>query len=319
MFINIGPHIFHTNNKDVWDFVNSLVPFNNFILNIIANFNGKLYNLPFNMNTFYQMWGLTKPYEVINKINEQKLLLNNREPLNLEEQALSIVGTDIYNTLIKEYTEKQWNCDCKKLPSFIIKRLPLRFTFNNNYFNDLYQGIPIGGYNKLIDKLLENVDCITNVDFFDSEYYNWKNYANKLVYTGQLDKFFNYKYGKLNWRSLKFETEILDIPNYQGSAIVNYTSKNVDFTRIVEHKHFELFNDYVYDLKKTVITKEYPVNYKIDLEPFYPINDFINNSIAEKYMDLVKKEENIIFGGRLAEYKYYDMSPIIEKIMNMEI
>ena len=312
-----GAHIFHTSNKEVWDFVNSIVPFNRYTNSPVANYKGKLYNLPFNMNTFYQMWGVTTPEEAKAKIEEQKAeavaMLNGREPQNLEEQALTLVGKDIFEKLIKEYTEKQWGRKCTELPAFIIKRLPVRLTFDNNYFNDKYQGIPIGGYNKLIEGLLAGVECKTGIDFFHSEYKDWNKSADTLVYTGAIDEFFGYKYGKLDWRTVAFKTRIEDTPNYQGNAVINYTSHEVPYTRVIEHKHFEMFGQEVYDCPKTVISEEYSTEYKEGMEPYYPVNDNHNNNLAEIYRSLAAKEEKIIFGGRLAEYKYYDMSPVIEK------
>lgn len=316
-----GAHIFHTSNKKVWDFVNSIVPFNRYTNSPVANFHGKLYNLPFNMNTFYQMWGVTTPEEAKAKIDEQKrdavAALNGHEPQDLEEQALCLVGKDIFYTLIKEYTEKQWGRKCTELPAFIIKRLPVRLVFDNNYFNDSYQGIPIGGYNRLINGLLEGVETKTNVDFFNSEYHDWERYANKLVYTGRLDEFFSYKFGKLNWRTVSFKTRIENTPNYQGNAVVNYTSHDVPYTRVIEHKHFEMFGQQVYDNPKTVVSEEYSTEYKDGMEPYYPVNDAVNNALADKYRAEAAQLQNVIFGGRLAEYKYYDMAPIIEKSMNL--
>lgn len=314
-----GAHIFHTNNKKVWNFVNSIVEFNRYTNSPIANYKGKLYNLPFNMNTFYQMWGVNTPEEARQKIEEQKseavAALNDREPQNLEEQALTLVGKDIFYTLIKEYTEKQWGRKCTELPAFIIKRLPVRMVFDNNYFNDRYQGIPIGGYNKLIDGLLEGIECKTGVDFFNSEYKDWRKYADKLVYTGAIDEFYDFRYGKLDWRTVSFKTRIENTPNYQGNAVVNYTSHDVPYTRVIEHKHFEMFGQEVYDCPKTVISEEYSTEYKPGMEPYYPVNDERNNTIAELYRALSENETDIIFGGRLAEYKYYDMAPIIEKVL----
>ena len=316
-----GAHIFHTNNKEVWDFVNSIVPFNRYTNSPVANYHGKLYNMPFNMNTFNQMWGVTTPEEAQAKINEQKAeavkALNGREPQNLEEQALTLVGKDIFEQLIKEYTEKQWGRKCTELPAFIIKRLPVRLVFDNNYFNDQYQGIPIGGYNKLIEGLLERVECKTNVDFFNSEYKAWQKFADKLVYCGQLDEYFGFQLGKLNWRTVSFKTRIEDIPNYQGNAVINYTSHDEPYTRVIEHKHFEMFGQEVYDCPKTVISEEYSTEYKDEMEPYYPVNDEQNNQLAEKYSALAAQEKNVIFGGRLAEYKYYDMAPIIEKVLSI--
>lgn len=319
-----GAHIFHTNSKEVWDFVNSIVEFNRYTNCPVANYKGTLFNLPFNMNTFNRMWPEVKtPSDAQAKIDEQKAealaLLNGREPQNLEEQALSLVGKDIFNKLIKEYTEKQWGRDCKDLPAFIIKRLPVRLVFDNNYFNDRYQGIPIGGYNKLIEGLLEGVECKTNIDFFKSEYRNWRNYANKLVYTGPIDEYFDFKLGKLNWRSVSFNTRIEDIPNFQGNAVVNYTSHDVPYTRVIEHKHFEMFGQKVYECNKTVVSEEYSTEYKEGMEPYYPVNDERNSALSEEYRTLASFETDVIFGGRLAEYKYYDMAPIIEKVLNMDI
>lgn len=316
-----GAHIFHTNNKKVWNFVNSIVPFNRYTNCPVANYKGKLFNLPFNMNTFYQMWGVTTPEEAQRKIDEQRAeaiaVLGGREPLNLEEQALTLVGKDIFEKLIKEYTEKQWGRKCKDLPAFIIKRLPVRMVFDNNYFNDKYQGIPIGGYNKLIDGLLKDIECKTEVDFFHSEYRDWKKFADKLVYTGAIDEYFDYSLGKLDWRTVTFKTRVEETANYQGNAVVNYTSHNEPYTRVIEHKHFEMFGQEVYDNPKTVISEEYSTEYTDGMEPYYPVNDERNNAIAEKYRELAKREENVIFGGRLGLYKYFDMAPIIEMVMDI--
>lgn len=316
-----GAHIFHTSNKKVWDFVNSIVEFNRYTNCPVANYKGKLYNLPFNMNTFCQMWEVTTPEEAKAKIEEQKAeavaALNGGEPRNLEEQALCLVGKDIFRKLIKEYTEKQWGRDCKDLPAFIIKRLPVRMVFDNNYFNDKYQGIPVGGYNKLIDGLLEGVECKTNVDFFHSEYNEWRKYADKLVYTGAIDEYFDYSLGRLDWRTVSFKTRIEDLPNFQGNAVVNYTSHDVPYTRVIEHKHFEKFGQEVYDCPKTVISEEYSTEYKEGMEPYYPVNDERNNSLATQYRQLAEKEADVIFGGRLAQYKYYDMAPVIESVMEL--
>lgn len=316
-----GAHIFHTNNKEVWDFVNSIVEFNRYTNSPVANYKGKLYNLPFNMNTFHQMWGVKTPEEAKAKIEEQKAeamaALNGREPQNLEEQALTLVGKDIFYTLIKEYTEKQWGRKCTELPAFIIKRLPLRFVFDNNYFNDRYQGIPIGGYNKLIDGLLEGVDCKTDVDFFSSGFKDWCKYADKLVYTGAIDEFYDFRFGKLDWRTVSFKTRVEDTPNYQGNAVVNYTSHDETYTRVIEHKHFEMFGQEVYDCPRTVVSEEYSTEYKPGMEPYYPVNDERNNALAEQYRELAFKEADVIFGGRLAEYKYYDMAPIIERVIDI--
>lgn len=319
-----GAHIFHTSNKEVWDFVNSIVEFNRYTNCPVANYKGELYNLPFNMNTFNRMWpDVHTPAEAQARIDEQKAeavaALNGREPQNLEEQALCLVGKDIFYKLIKEYTEKQWGRDCKELPAFIIKRLPVRMIFDNNYFNDKYQGIPVGGYNKLIEGLLEGVDCITGVDFFRSEYKDWKKYADKLVYTGAVDEYFDYKLGKLDWRTVSFKTRIEDTPNYQGNAVVNYTSHDEPYTRVIEHKHFEMFGQEVYDCPKTVVSEEYSTEYKEGMEPYYPVNDDRNNALAEEYRKLADSEDGVIFGGRLGQYKYYDMAPVIEQVLNIQI
>lgn len=273
------------------------------------------------MNTFCQMWGVTTPEEAKVKIDEQKAeavaALNGREPQNLEEQALCLVGRDIFYTLIKEYTEKQWGRKCTDLPAFIIKRLPVRMVFDNNYFNDKYQGIPVGGYNKLIDGLLEGIDCKTDVDFFNSEYKDWKMFADKLVYTGAVDEYFNYSLGKLDWRTVSFKTRIEDTANFQGNAVVNYTSHEKPYTRVIEHKHFEMFGQEIYDCPKTVISEEYSTEYKDGMEPYYPVNDERNNQLADQYRKLAANEENVVFGGRLAQYKYYDMAPVIEQVMEL--
>lgn len=317
-----GAHIFHTNNKEVWDFVNSIVEFNRYTNCPVANYKGELYNLPFNMNTFIRIWPeIHTPAEAQAKIDEQKAqaisALGGRDPQNLEEQALCLVGKDIFYKLIKEYTEKQWGRDCKELPAFIIKRLPVRMMFDNNYFNDKYQGIPIGGYNKLIDGLLEGIECLTGVDFFQSQYKDWKKYAEKLVYTGALDEYFAYKLGKLDWRTVSFKTRVEDTPNYQGNAVINYTSHEVPYTRIIEHKHFEMFGQEVYNNPRTVISEEYSSEYEDGMEPYYPVNNERNNTLAEAYHRLAEQEKDVIFGGRLAEYKYYDMAPIIEKVLKL--
>ena len=319
-----GAHIFHTNSKQVWEFVNSIVEFNRYTNSPVANYKGELYNLPFNMNTFNKMWpNVHTPAEAQARIDEQKAeavkALNGREPQNLEEQALTLVGKDIFEKLIKEYTEKQWGRKCTELPAFIIKRLPVRLVFDNNYFNDRYQGIPIGGYNKLIDGLLEGVDCKTGVDFFNSEYKDWQKFADKLVYCGQIDEYFGYKLGKLNWRTVGFKTRVENMPNYQGNAVVNYTSHDEPYTRVIEHKHFEMFGQEVYDCPKTVLSEEYSTEYKEGMEPYYPVNDDRNNKLADEYRQLASQEQDVIFGGRLAEYKYYDMAPIVENVLNMEL
>ena len=331
-----GAHIFHTNNKQVWDFVNAIVEFNRYTNSPIANYKGKQYNLPFNMNTFYQMWGVLTPEEAKAKIEEQKAeavaamqAAGVSEPRNLEEQALMLIGKDIYEALIKGYTEKQWGRKCTELPAFIIKRLPVRFVHDNNYFNDRYQGIPIGGYNKLIDGLLEGVDTITNCNFFTDDINEdlcvirgnsclkdtWQRIADKLVYTGPLDEYFGFKFGRLDWRTVSFEQETLDTPNYQGNAVMNYTEAEVPYTRIIEHKHFEMFGQEVYDCPKTVISREYSTEYKPGMEPYYTVNDDRNNALADQYRALAAQEQSVIFGGRLAEYKYYDMAPIVEKVL----
>lgn len=316
-----GAHIFHTSNREVWDLVNSIVEFNRYTNSPVANYKGMLYNLPFNMNTFYQMWGVITPEEAQAKIEEQKAEAISRmradgvtEPRNLEEQAQVLIGKDIYERLIKGYTEKQWGRKCTELPAFIIKRLPVRFVFDNNYFNDKYQGIPIGGYNRLIIGLLDGVETKTNVDFFVNRAY-WESLADKIVFTGKIDEFYGYCFGKLNYRTVRFEQEIIESSNYQGNAVVNYTELEVPYTRIIEHKHFEMFGQAVYDNPKTVISKEYSTEWCDGMEPYYPVNDEMNNTLYAKYKALADVEENVIFGGRLAEYKYYDMAPIIEKVM----
>ena len=325
-----GAHIFHTSNKEVWDFVNSIVPFNRYTNSPIANYKGELYNLPFNMNTFNKMWpDVHTPAQAQARIDDQKAeavaALNGREPQNLEEQALTLVGKDIFEKLIKEYTEKQWGRKCTELPAFIIKRLPVRLVFDNNYFNDKYQGIPIGGYNKLIEGLLEGIECKTGVDFFeerkksDSQFSVLNSQFDKIVYCGQIDEYFNYKLGKLDWRTVSFKTRIENMPNYQGNAVVNYTSHDEPYTRVIEHKHFEMFGQEVYECPKTVVSEEYSTEYKEGMEPYYPVNDDRNNALADQYRALAAKEQNVIFGGRLAEYKYYDMAPIVEKVLGMEI
>lgn len=311
-----GAHIFHTSNKETWDFVNSIVPFNRYTNCPVANYQGKLYNLPFNMNTFYQMWGVTTPVAAEEKLEEQKKpwLDGVNQPRNLEEQALLLVGKDIYERLIKGYTEKQWGRPCKELPAFIIKRLPVRFVFDNNYFNDAYQGIPIGGYNKLIKGLLDGVECRTGIDFLDDRD-TWMSMAHKVVYTGSIDAFYDYRYGLLEWRTVRFEQETLRVANYQGNAVVNYTDRDVPYTRIIEHKHFETFGNAVYDNPLTVISREYSVDWTPGMEPFYPVNDERNMQLYARYKAMADNEENVLFGGRLAEYKYYDMAPVMERAM----
>lgn len=318
-----GAHIFHTSNKKVWDFVNGIVDFNRYTNSPIANFKGKLYNLPFNMNTFNRMWGVSTPEEAQDILNEQKRealsFMKSRgisQPRNLEEQALLLIGKDIYETLIKGYTEKQWGRKCSDLPAFIINRLPIRLIFDNNYFNDDYQGIPIGGYNKLIDGLLEGIETKVNTDFFDERTY-WESIAEKIVYTGQLDEFFDYRLGKLNYRSVRFEIEVKEQSNFQGNAVVNFTDTEIPYTRIIEHKHFESFGADVYKNPQTVISREYSMEWQQGMEPYYPINDNFNNSLAQKYRDMCSAHDNVIFGGRLAEYRYYDMAPIMERVLNI--
>ena len=320
-----GAHIFHNSNKEVWDFVNSIVPFNRYTNSPVANYHGELYNLPFNMNTFHQMWGVNTPEEAQAKIEEQRaeakaamVAAGVTEPRNLEEQALLLVGKDIYEKLVKGYTEKQWGRACTDLPAFIIKRLPVRFVYDNNYFNDKYQGIPEGGYNKLIDGLLDGIETRTNTDFFENREY-WESIADKIVFTGKIDEFFGYRFGKLEYRTVRFENEILPCSNYQGNAVINYTAREVPYTRVIEHKHFESFGQAVYDNPHTVISREYSTEWKDGMEPFYPVNDEKNNSLYLKYKALADAEPNVIFGGRLAEYKYYDMAPIVEKVLKMQI
>jgi UDP-galactopyranose mutase len=300
-----GAHIFHTNDKTVWDYVNSFVEFNRYTNSPLANYKGELYNLPFNMNTFYKLWKVKTPKEAKDKIQSQIEQLSIGEPANLEEQALSLVGTDIYEKLIKGYTEKQWGRSATELPAFIIKRLPVRFTYNNNYFNDRYQGIPIGGYNKLIDGLLEGIELRLNVDYFqDRDAYNLM--ADKIIFTGKIDQFYDYQFGQLQYRSLRFEHEVHDTDNYQGNAVVNYTEKEVPYTRIIEHKHFEFGTQ-----PKTVVTKEFSEEWTLEKEPYYPINDDQNTEVFKQYQVLASQETDVIFGGRLAEYRYYDMHQVI--------
>ncbi len=318
-----GAHIFHTSNKKVWDFANSIVEFNRYTNSPIANYKGKQYNLPFNMNTFYQMWGVLTPAEAQAKIEEQRQEALEKmkadgvtEPRNLEEQAQLLIGKDIYEILIKGYTEKQWGRKCSELPAFIIKRLPVRFVHDNNYFNDRFQGIPIGGYNKLIDGLLDGVDIKLNTDFYDNRQH-WEQIADKILYTGKLDEYFDYQYGKLEYRTVRFEEEILDMPNYQGNAVMNFTDAEVPYTRIIEHKHFEMFGDDVYKCPKTVISREYSTEWKDGMEPYYSVNDDKNMTLYLQYKELADQIPNLILGGHLAEYKYYDMAPIMEKVMGL--
>lgn len=304
-----GAHIFHTSNKEVWEYVNSFVEFNRYTNCPVANYKGELFNLPFNMNTFYQLWKVKTPKEALAKIEEQVKESNIITPQNLEEQAIKLVGKDIYEKLIKGYTEKQWGKRATELPSFIIKRLPVRLTFDNNYFNDCYQGIPIGGYNKIIEKMLDGIEVRLETDFFENRE-KFEQLADKIVFTGMIDQFYNYQFGTLEYRSLRFENEILDEENYQGNAVVNYTEYEIPYTRIIEHKHFE------YGVQeKTVITREYPANWKKGDEPYYPINDDKNNNVYAKYKALADQEQKIIFGGRLAQYRYYDMHHVIEEAL----
>ena len=305
-----GAHIFHTSNDEIWNYVNQFVTFNTFINSPVANYNGEIYNLPFNMNTFNRLWGVVTPQQAKNKIEEQKKVLQGKEATNLEEQAISLIGTDIYEKLIKGYTEKQWGRKCRELPNFIIKRLPVRYTYDNNYFNDKYQGIPIGGYNKLVEGLLEGIDVKLNTDYIKFRSY-FDEMADKIVFTGMIDEFYEYKFGVLEYRTLKFETERKEISNYQGNAVVNYTSKEIPYTRIIEHKHFEFGNQEV-----TYITKEYPKEWENGDEPYYPVLDEKNIGIYEMYKELADKEKKIIFGGRLGEYKYYDMHNVIKAALD---
>ena len=303
-----GAHIFHTSNKEVWQFVNSLAEFNRYTNSPVANYKGEMYNMPFNMNTFSKMWNISTPSEAKKIIEEQKKEITG-EPKNLEEQAISLVGREIYEKLVKGYTEKQWGRDCTALPAFIIKRLPVRYTYDNNYFNDLYQGIPIGGYNVIIDRLFEGCDIETGVDYLEKkEYYD--GLGEKIVYTGTIDAYYKYQFGKLEYRSLRFESEVLDEENHQGVAVVNYTDRETPYTRIIEHKHFEFGTQ-----PKTVITREYPVTWQEGMEPYYPVNDEKNQALYQKYAKLAEKEEHVIFGGRLGEYKYYDMDKVIASAM----
>lgn len=305
-----GAHIFHTSNKEVWNYVNQFAEFNRYTNSPIANYNGEIYNMPFNMNTFNKLWGVVTPKEALDKINEQRAVLNSKEPENLEEQAISLVGTDIYQKLVKGYTEKQWGRKATELPAFIIRRLPVRLTYDNNYFNDDYQGIPVGGYTQIVEKMLadDKITVETGVDFFDKKDEYLKNY-DKVLFTGMIDQFFDYKLGELEYRSLRFETEELDVDNYQGNAVVNYTDAETLYTRVIEHKHFEFGKG---DKDKTVITREYPADWKRGDEPYYPVNDKRNNSLYKEYQNLASKEAgNVIFGGRLGQYRYYNMDQVI--------
>ena len=300
-----GAHIFHTSNKQVWKFVNDLVEFNRYTNSPVANYKGEMYNMPFNMNTFSKMWKISTPEEAKQIIDEQRKIIKG-EPKNLEEQAISLVGTHIYQKLVKGYTEKQWGRSCKDLPAFIIKRLPVRYTYDNNYFNDLYQGIPIGGYNKIVEKLFEGCDVRLNTDYLEKKA-EYDAMAEKVVYTGTIDSYFDYRFGKLQYRTVRFENEVLDTDNYQGNAVINYTDRETPYTRIIEHKHFEFGTQ-----PKTVISKEYPCEWTEGMEPYYPVNDERNQELYKKYAELAEAEEHVIFGGRLAEYKYYDMDKVIE-------
>ncbi len=305
----------------MWEFVNSIVEFNRYTNSPVARYKDRLYNLPFNMNTFYQMWGVTTPKEAKERIEQQRKEAVDKlkaegatEPRNLEEQAISLIGKDIYEKLIKGYTEKQWGRKCTELPPFIINRLPVRFTFDNNYFNDTYQGIPIGGYNCLIDGLLEGVECRCGVDYFEDRE-QWDAIADKIVFTGKIDEFYNYEFGKLEYRTVRFEQEVIDTANHQGNAVVNYTEAQIPYTRIIEHKHFEMFGAAIDECPKSVISREYSTEWSEGMEPYYPINDSRNNTIAQRYRERAATEQNIIFGGRLAEYRYYDMAPVIERVL----
>ena len=320
-----GAHIFHTNNEEIWRFVNSLVPFNRYTNSPVANYQGKLYNLPFNMNTFYQMWGVKTPAEAAAKIEKQRAearqLLQQQgvaEPRNLEEQALLLIGRDIYEKLIKGYTEKQWGRACTELPAFIIRRLPVRFVFDNNYFNDRFQGIPEGGYNVLINKLMEGCEVRLGVDYLENRE-AWNEQANQIVYTGEIDRYFDYRLGHLEWRTVRFETETMPTSNYQGNAVVNYTEREIPYTRIIEHKHFESFGADVDKNPKTVISREYSTEWHLGMEPYYPVNDEKNDKLYKQYVELANAEKNVLFGGRLAEYKYYDMAPTMERAFAIKI
>ena len=320
-----GAHIFHTNNEKIWCFVNSLVPFNRYTNCPVANYKGKLYNLPFNMNTFYQMWGVTSPDEAMAMLEKQRTEVRRKmeqqnitEPRNLEEQALLLIGHDIYEKLIKGYTEKQWGRSCTELPAFIIRRLPVRLVFDNNYFNDRFQGIPIGGYNKLVDKLLEGCEVRLGVDYL-SHRTELDELAEKIIYTGEIDRYFDYRLGHLQWRTVRFEMENLPVSNYQGNAVVNYTEREIPYTRVIEHKHFECFGIDIDKIPNSVISREYSMEWKPGMEPYYPVNDEQNQQLYKQYDQLAKQEKNVFFGGRLAEYKYYDMAPIMERAFSINI
>lgn len=304
-----GAHIFHTNDKRVWDYVNQFAEFNNYINSPVANYHGEIYNLPFNMNTFSKMWGIVTPEEAKEKIAQQRAAIKH-EPQNLEEQAISLVGMDIYNKLIKGYTEKQWGRSCNELPAFIIKRLPVRYTYDNNYFNARYQGIPMGGYTKIIERLLNGIEVKLETDFMENRS-ELNNISEKIIYTGPIDRYFDYKFGQLEYRGLRFESERLEQENHQGVAVMNYTAREVPYTRIIEHKHFEFGTQPV-----TYITREYPSDWHPSDEPYYPVNNDKNQKLYQKYAELAKAEKNIIFGGRLGEYKYYDMDKVIESALN---
>ncbi len=320
-----GAHIFHTSNKEVWRFVNSIVEFNRYTNSPVANYKGQLYNLPFNMNTFYQMWGAATPAEAAAEIERQRAEAVDAlrragigEPRNVEEQALCLVGRDIYERLIKGYTEKQWGRPCTELPAFIIKRLPVRLVFDNNYFNDRYQGIPIGGYNRLIEGLLDGTEVVTGADFL-ADRAHWEAQARRIVFTGCIDEYYGYRLGRLEYRTVSFEHEVMDTPNHQGNAVVNYTERSVPYTRVIEHKHFEMFGDEVYRCPKTVISREYSTEWRDGMEPYYPINNARNTALYLKYKALADAEPRVIFGGRLAEYRYYDMAPIVERVLAMDV
>ena len=314
-----GAHIFHTSNKEVWNYINQFAEFNRYTNSPVANYKGELYNLPFNMNTFYQMWGVRTPQEAKAKIEEQKQESGIKEPKNLEEQAISLIGNDIYEKLVKGYTQKQWGKECTELPSFIIKRLPVRFTYDNNYFNDSYQGIPIGGYTKIIEKMLEGIEVRLNTDFFDKKE-EYMEMADKILFTGMIDQYFDYCFGELEYRGLNFESETLDTNNYQGNAVINYTDADTPYTRIIEHKHFEIPANELgteKDSDKTIITREYPMQWKKGEEAYYPVNDEKNSALYLKYKELAEKEKNVIFGGRLGMYQYFDMWKVIEEALKL--
>ena len=311
-----GAHIFHTNNKDVWDYVQGFATFNRFTNSPVANYKGELYSLPFNMYTFNKMWGVITPDEAAEKIAQQRKEITS-EPKNLEEQAISLIGRDLYEKLVKGYTEKQWGRPCNQLPAFIIKRLPVRFTYDNNYFNALYQGIPIGGYTKMVERMLDGIEVNLNTEYLDDLQY-WNGQAKQVVYTGAIDEYYKYKYGNLEYRSVRFETDLLDIANYQGNAAVNYTDADTAYTRIIEHKWFEFGKtEDGNDIPKTVISKEYSSEWSVGDEPYYPVNDKKNSDLYEKYKILAAQEKNVIFGGRLGEYKYYDMDQVIDSALKL--